>query len=341
MTGEAPAQPHGLPWPLRLLLAGACIVIIVAGLKAIAPILSAFLIGLLLAMIFAPVMLWLVRRRVPRGVALLLVLVLVFLVGALITYMLAGSLTELKDRIPQYQDKLVQLRDDGARVLERFNVDSTVLNEIIVPGKAVGPVAHAVGTVLSELGHGLFILLITAFLLLEVTMLMEKVHEGGRSPRNPLVRFVEMSEDVQKFMGINALVGFIGCIFYAILLRFMGVPFVPTWVVLYFFLGFIPAIGGVLAVAPVVLLIVLDQSFQRAIVFLVVFVVINFIIGDLLKPRLLEGGFEISIVAVFFSLVFWHFVLGPVGVVLAVPLTITVKKLYQEFAPEIRNAVLG
>ncbi len=332
---------RGLPWPLRLLLACACIVIVIAGLRAIAPILSSFIIGLLLAMVLAPLMLWLMRKGVPRALALLGVMLLVFCVGGFIIYLLAGSLSELRGKIPHYGERLTELRGQAIDVLTRFDVDSSAVGEFIEPGKAVGPVAHAVGALLSELGHSVFILLITAFLLIEVTILVDKVHQEGRSPRSPLVRFVEMSEDVQKFMGINALVGFIGCVFYAILLKVMQVPFVPTWVVLYFFLGFIPAIGGVIAVVPVLLLIILDQSLKSAIIFLVIFVVVNFINGDIIKPRILKGGFEISIVAVFFSLVFWNFVLGPVGVILAVPLTITLKKLFQEFAPELRSAVLG
>ncbi len=338
---DSDAFHRGLPWPLRLLLAGACVVVIIAGLRAIAPILSSFLIGLLLAMVLAPVMLWLMRRGVPRGLSLLMVLALVFCVGGFVIYLLAGSLSELRGKIPQYGEKLTELRSQAIEVLARFDVDPSAVGEILQPGKAVGPVAHAVGSLLSELGHSIFILLITAFLLIEVTILVRKVHEEGRSPRSPLVRFVEMSEDVQKFMGINALVGFIGCVLYAILLKAMHVPFVPTWVVLYFFLGFIPAIGGVIAVIPVLLLIILDQSLKSAIIFMAIFVVMNFINGDLIKPRILKGGFEISIVSVFFSLVFWNYVLGPVGVVLAVPLTITLKKLFQEFAPELRSAVLG
>lgn len=176
---------------------------------------------------------------------------------------------------------------------------------------------------------------------LEFAALFPRVAASGRSPRDYVVRFAELVEDVQKYMGINAVVGLIGATLYAILLAVMQVPFVPTWVVLYFFLGFIPAVGGILAVIPVLLLLLLEHGPQRVLLFLPIFIFLSFVNGDLVKPRILKGGFDLSIVLGFFSLVFWNYVLGPVGVILAVPLTVTLKKLYQEFAPDLRRAVLS
>jgi len=86
--------------------------------------------------------------------------------------------------------------------------------------------------------------------------------------------------------------------------------------------------------------VLLEQGIQRAVIFAVVFILFNSFLGDIIKPRLMQKGFEISIVAVFFSLVFWNFVLGPVGIVLAVPLTITLRRLVQEYAPDMRRALV-
>jgi predicted PurR-regulated permease PerM len=342
MDGTLSDAQRGLPWPLRLLIAGACIVVIVAGLKAIAPILSVFLVALLLAMVLAAPMLWLMRRGLPRWAAVLLALLLVFVVGGFIIYLLAGSLAELRGRLPAYEQALRGLQTQGQVFLSRF-LNPEQLQQVMAfldPSKLAAPAARMAATVLEDLGHGLFILLLTAFFLIEFSAIFPRIDASGRSPRDLVVRFAEMTEDVQKFMGINALIGAIGATMYAILLTVMGVPFIPTWVVLYFFLGFIPAIGGILAVLPVLLLMILEHGIQRALLFMAIFVVLNFVNGDLIKPRILRGGFEISIVAVFFSLVFWNYVLGPVGVILAVPLTVTLKKLREEFAEDVRRAVL-
>jgi predicted PurR-regulated permease PerM len=343
MTTVPVVPSGGLHWPLRLLIAGASIVIIVAGLRAIAPILSVFLFALLLAMVLSPAMLWLMRRGVPRWVAIVLTLLIVFVLGGTVLYMVGGSLAQLRGRLPEYEVRLrgveQQLMATASTYLDEDRVAK--LKAVIDPGKLAGPAARMLAGALEDLGHGLFILLLTAFFLVEFSLLFPSVEASGRSPRSYVVRFTELVEDVQKYMGINAVVGLIGATLYTILLTVMGVPFIATWVVLYFFLGFIPAIGGIIAVVPVLLLVLLEQGIQRMLIFVAIFVVMNFVNGDLIKPRILKGGFNVSIVAVFFSLVFWNYVLGPVGVVLAVPLTVTLKKLYQEFGPDMRSALLA
>lgn len=342
----APVEPSGgLLWPLRLLIAGASIVIIVAGLKAIAPILSVFLFALLLAMVLCVPMLTMMRRRVPRPVAIVLTLLLVIVAGGTALYMVGDSLAQLKVKLPEYQVRLEALQAEvtatAGKYVEQGKLEN--LNEVLDPGKLAGPAARIAAGVLEDLGHGLFILLLTAFFLVEFAALFPRVEASGRSPRGVLVRFMELAEDVQRYMFINAKVGLFGAALYTILLKVMNVPFIPTWVVLYFLLGFVPAVGVAIAVVPVLLLIVLEFGFQRALIFLALFVVVNFVNGNLIKPRVLAGksGFDVTIVEVFFSLVFWNYVLGPVGVILAVPLTVTLKKLYEEFADDLRRALLA
>jgi predicted PurR-regulated permease PerM len=345
MTTGTVEPSGGLHWPLRLLIAGASIVIIVAGLKAIAPILSVFLFALLLAMVLCVPMLTMMRHKVPRSVAVFLTLLLVFVVGGTALYMVGDSLAELKVKLPEYQVRLQSLAAEVTETAGAYVEEEKLKNlkEVLDPGKLAGPAARIAAGVLEDLGHGLFILLLTAFFLVEFAVLFPRVEASGRSPRSVLVRFMELAEDVQRYMFINAKVGLFGAVLYAILLKVMNVPFIPTWVVLFFLLGFIPAVGVVIAVVPVLLLIVLEHGFQRVLIFLALFVVVNFVNGNLIKPRVLAGksGFDVTIVEVFFSLVFWNYVLGPVGVVLAVPLTVTLKKLFQEFGPDLRTAVFS
>lgn len=340
--------PHGAPrgglhWPLRLLIAGACLVIIVAGLKAIAPILSVFLFALLLAMVLTPAMLWMMRRRVPRPVAITLTLLLVFVIGGGLLYLVGQSVAELQHRLPEYQERLgvlqAQVTEMAARRLDAEQLAR--LEAFLDPGKLAGPAAKMAARILEDLGHGLFILFLTAFFLVEFATLFPRVEASGRSPRSYAVRFTELVENVQKYMAINAGVGFFGAVLYTVLLKAMAVPFIPTWVLLFFFLGFIPAIGIALAVLPVLVLVLVEQGIQRTLIFAACFVLVNFVNGNLIKPRFVNKGFDVSIVAVFFSLVFWNYVLGPVGVILAVPLTVTLKKLQEEFGPDIREAVLA
>lgn len=333
---------RGLPQLLRLLIAGACLVVIVAGIKAVAPILTTFLLALFLALILSPLMLFLVRRGASAGLAVALTLLIVFVGGAAVITLVGISVTQLSHRLPAYGEQLAVLRDQFFVLLQRIGVDTSTINsfDLLDPTALLGPAAALAGRLLADLGHGFFVLLITALLLIEVGVLFRKLERADHSQRTLLVRFGEMSADVQKYIGITALGCLIGSVLYAILLEVMGIPYVITWVVLYFLLGFIPAIGGVISIIPVFLVTVLEYGIQRAAVLVLIFIVLNFLLGDVLKPRFMQKGFELSIVAIFFSLVFWDWLLGPVGMLLAVPLTVTLRKLLQEFSGDVRRAVL-
>ena len=347
MTEPAPAPrprpaARGLPQLLRLLIAGACLVVIVAGIKAVAPILTTFLLALFLALILSPLMLFLVRRGVSAGLAVALTLLIVLVGGAAVLTLVGASVTQLSHRLPAYGQQLAVLRDQSLGLLQRSGIDTSTLTsfDLLDPAALLGPAAALVGRLVADLGHGFFVLLITALLLIEVGVLFRELDRVDHSQRTLLVRFGEMSADVQKYIGITALSCLIGSALYAILLGAMGIPFAITWVVLYFLLGFIPVVGGVISIIPVFLVTLLEHGIQRAVALVVIFVVLNFLLGDVLKPKFMQKGFEISIVAIFFSLVFWDWLLGPVGVLLAVPLTITLRKLYQEFSVDVRRAVL-
>ena len=334
-------EPQPLSPILRSLIAGACLVVILAGVKAVALTLTPFLIALLAAQALSPLMRALMRRGMARSLAVTITLLLVFLGGAVVIGMVGASATELSLRLPEYGAKLVGLRDQLFVQLQHLGVETSGFTSLdaLDPAAMLGPAASLVATVLADVGHSFFVLLITALLLVELAVLFRRLEAADHSHRTPLVRFGEMSADLQKYIGITALIGGIGSVMYTILLLTAGVPFVATWVVLYFVLSFIPAVGGVIAIVPVVIITVLEHGIERALILLGVFTVLNVVLGELLKPRIMQQGFEISIVAIFFSLVFWHWLLGPIGMVLAVPLTITLRKLLQEFEPDVRRAM--
>ena len=188
---ESPST-FSLPWPLRMLLAGACLVVIVAGLKLVAPILSGFLFAMLLALVLFPVTRALIRWRVPRALAILLTLLVVFVGGAAVIFLVAGSIAELSGNLPEYNQRFLVLRDQVLSVLTGYGVDTSRLLrlEALDPKGLVGPAASIVRTIIADIGHSFFILLITAFMLIEFTALfrnLDVAHGAGRPhPARPL-----------------------------------------------------------------------------------------------------------------------------------------------------------
>lgn len=332
----------GLPWPLRLAIGAASLVIIITGLRAIAPILSGFLFALLLTLVLNPLTSWLRRLGLPKALAIILTLLLVLGGGAMVIVLVGSSISELARNLPHYRDQFVGLRDQILASLGNLGMDTDKFLDVgdVDPKGLLGPATSIVGAAVGGVGHAFFVLLITAFMLIEFSSVFARIEKTPEAEgRTSLMRFGEMARDIQKYVGLSALLGAIGA-FCFVLLKAMGVPYVATWVVLFFVMSFVPTVGGIIAVIPSLLLVLLEQGWQRAVLFAVLFVLFNSGIGDILKPRIMQKGFEISIVAVFLSLVFWNYVLGPVGIVLAVPLTITLRRLSQEYAPELREALV-
>ena len=337
----SPSVFRGLPWLLRLLLALAALVLITAGVRVVAPVVSSFIVALLLAQVLTPITLWLTRRRVPLAIAVTLTLLVAFgVIGATIAFVTA-SLGELSDRLPEYGRRLVLLRESAFAFAGRLGVDSAALDNLHLfdPKAIAGQAAVVVGVALSELGHLLFVFLITTFFLIEFAVVFARLEERHSAERTFLVHFGELTGDIQKYIGINALVNLISVTGLLIIMSVMGIPFIATWMVLAFFLGFIPTLGGILALIPMALITLLDQGVERALIFTAAYAVLNSILGEIVKPKFMQRGFEIPIVAVFFALVFWNFILGPVGVILAVPLTIAMRRLYREYAVDVHEII--
>lgn len=320
-----------------MLLATAAVIIIVAGVRVVAPVLSSFLVALLLAQVLIPITLALMRRGVPRAIAVTVTMLLVLGGGAAVVYFLGGSLAELSKRLPEYGHQLIVLRDDAIVRLTAFGVDPAMLQSEgpFDPKPLLGGAATAVGKLLAELGHSFFVLLITTLFLVEFAVLFPPLEKTSAAASASLQRFAALTNDIQKYIGINAFVNLLSATALLIIMSVMHIPFIATWVVLAFLLGFIPTLGGILALIPMVSVTLLEQGVERALIFTVIYGSVSFLLGEVVKPKFMQRGFEIPIIAVFFALVFWNFVLGPVGVVLAVPFTIAMRRLYHEFSTDV------
>jgi predicted PurR-regulated permease PerM len=119
-----------------------------------------------------------------------------------------------------------------------------------------------------------------------------------------------------------------------ILLQILGVDFAVTWGVLFFFLNFIPAVGFLLALIPPAIVGLLQSGWATALLVVIGYWAINFVGDNILKPKFLKKGLDVSIMAIVLSLLFWNWVLGAVGAILAVPLTLAIKNLFEQVTSE-------
>jgi len=321
---------------LRYLLGGASIVIILAGMKAGSSIIGFILLAAVLAMSITPLVNFMIDKGVKKSLALLIVILVIFIGGIGLISILGTSTVELARTIPTYESRIDELIHSFEKLLARFNIDAHELFNIeqIDPKRVLEFVSPVISGLLGALSNSLYLFLFIALMLVQFSGYEQHIKEGKYRKGSLHERMYEVRKDIRKYISITAFTGLLTSVANIILLLILGVDFAIFWGVLYFFFNFIPVIGAIVSTILPFLFTLIIFGWTKALIVLVGFVVFNSLSDNVLKPKLMQEGLEISIFLIFLSLVFWNFILGPIGAILAVPLTITVKRLYQELTPE-------
>ncbi|MDH7499926.1 MAG: AI-2E family transporter [candidate division NC10 bacterium] len=320
--------------PLRFLLAAACIVILIAGMKAAASILNPLLLALLLAQTIRPLPDWLIRKGWPSGLSVLVTLLIVLVGGLAVASLLGVSMGQLIDRLPAYQAGLMGLQERVFAFLSARGVNPARLQslEMFSPNRLVDLGGQLLGAAGQLLSNALLLIFLIALLLFEFEGRQGKL-AGGKDPVGRfLARFQETSKDVRKYLAITGGVGLAQAVLVVVLLWLLGVDFPFTWGVLFFFLNFIPVFGFLIALIPPALVALLKSGWKIALVAVLGYLILVFVGDNLIKPKFMKKGLDISILMIVLSLIFWGWVFGSVGAILAVPLTLTVKNLLLQYS---------
>lgn len=311
------------------LVAAACIVIIVAGMQAISSVLNLFLLALLLAVSIMPLVAWQLNRGWPRTAALGLTILFVIVVGAFLTSILGLAINNMAEKAPFYKDRITALYQSGLTYISSkgINIDDIQSLELFSPDKLFSVGTSFIEGILSTFGNFFFVLLLMIFILIEFSQIHMKSANKEYEEDSWQLRFGEIANDLKKYVSITALSGLMAAVVNTILLLAVGVDFAIMWGFLSFLFSFIPNLGFILSVVPPALIALLEYGWPQCLIVVVGFIIINSIIDNVLKPKFLGQEFNISILMVFVSLLFWGWVLGPIGAILGVPMTMAVKKI--------------
>ena len=312
------------------LLALASVVVIVAGLKAASSLFVPFLLAGFIGLLCAPALFWLRDRGLPTPIALVVVLIGLFGIGAVFGGLMSSSINEFTRLLPSYQERFGSVVTSVTTTLESFGIDfgsSAEEANPFDPQTAIGLVGNLAGNLGSLLNKSFLLFLTVCFILLEASSFPRKVREAfGDSPEIE-GRMTEIGASIRRYLGIKTLTSILtGLLAYSALMA-LGVKFAPLWALIAFLLNFVPAIGSVMAAIPPVALALVDNSPQTAVILALSYIGINIAVGNFLEPRVMGEGMGLSPLIVVTSLVFWGWILGPVGMVLAVPLTVILRIL--------------
>lgn len=319
------------------IVSAAGFVIVVAGMKSAASLINPFLLALFIATICAPPMVWMHRRKLPDFVAVIILVLGIFIVMLFLTIFVGSSLNEFTHNLPEYQERLSSKVGGAIVLLNRIGIDvsGNIISEYFDPGSAIRIVRNLLTGFSGVLTNGFMILLTVVFILLEASGFPAKVNNAFDQPESTMGKLQRITDSVNRYLGIKTIFSLITALAVYLLLRVIGVDHPSLWGLVAFLFNFVPNIGSIIAAIPAVLLAVVQLGFGPALLAAGGYVVINITVGSILEPRFMGRGLGLSTLVVFISLVFWGWILGPVGMLLSVPLTM-ILKIVLESNPETR-----
>ena len=310
-----------------LLFTLAAFVVVVAGMRAASSLMVPFLLSVFIAVISFPLLDWLHERGAPQAMALLIVILGVALIGFSISMLVAGSIGDFTRAIPLYQARLGEETRELLAWLEGLGVavPAESVQSILDPAAAMRLASGLLSSLNAMLSNAFLILLTVSFILMEAWSMPEKLRVAFPGAETGRLYIAALSEKVRQYVGLKTIVSLATGLLIGIWLSIIDVNFALLWGLLAFLLNFIPTIGSILAAIPAVILAFIQFGIPSALLAAAGYLMINFIIGSILEPKFLGQEVGLSTLVVFLSLIFWGWVFGPIGMLLSIPLTMTVK----------------
>jgi predicted PurR-regulated permease PerM len=305
----------------------AAIVIIIAGMREASAILVPLLLAVFIAVIGGPPAFWLKRKGVPSSLAVLAVVLVMLGIGTGMGAVLSTSLNGFYQQMDSYKASLNQQMDALFTWLKGMGIhlDWGLLKEVINPGEAMQLVATLLAGFGGVLTNAFLITLTVVFILLEASGFPAKLRAAMKDPKASFPAFEQFTHAVKSYLVIKTVVSLATGVAAALWVFLLGLDFPLLWGLLAFLFNYVPTIGSIVAAVPAMLLALVQLGPFPALLVAVGYLCINFAFGSVIEPRFMGRGLGLSTLVVFLSLVFWGWVLGPVGMLLSVPLTVTAK----------------
>lgn len=320
-----------------MLLSLACFVVIAAGMRVASAIVVPLLLALFIAIITAPVLYWLRRKGVPKVVALLVVILTVSLMAFALVALLGTSISAITADLPEYRERL----NGQLAGLEAWLVDQGVQlegigrDEIFDSSEFVGLLSSLLSGLAAGLSNAFLVLLVVIFILLEASSFPRKLQAISGSDNEAFSGFERVIAEIRNYMAVKTGISLVTGLLIYFWLLILGVDFAVLWGILAFFFNFVPNIGSIIAAVPALIMAFIQFGIGVAAIAAAGYAVVNVGIGNVIEPRLVGRRLGLSTLVVFLSLLFWGWLLGSVGMILSVPLTMALK-IALEMLPETR-----
>ncbi|AXJ10956.1 AI-2E family transporter [Arthrobacter sp. PM3] len=327
-----------LPRTVTILLALAGATVAAFGVSAARGIVTPVFLAFVLTLCVHPIRRWMQARGISRGIATGTTIAAVFGLLTAFAAVLVAAIAQFSALLPQYAPEIAQLGANLSAMLESVGFGPEQVQEVLTgftPGRILSFLAGILGNITSMV-TGLVIIL---------TMLILMAVDGSRVPallthlnyhRPALVTaFNGFGNGVRRYMVATTVLGIAQGLFNWLVLVILHVPGALLWGLLSFICSFIPNIGYFIAIVPPLFFGFLTGGWPTVVAIIVIYGGINSVIQSIIQPKYVGNAVSLSETLTFASVLFWAVLLGPIGAVLAVPLTLFVRTILLDADPSI------
>jgi AI-2 transport protein TqsA len=324
----------------------AALVVIIAGLKAAQSFFIPVLIAFFLATVSFPLLNFLREKKVPRAIAVLLTVAFDFVFLAALGVLAVTLIGDLQEKwniryAAEVSDQIREASRSLATKLSEYGIpdaqekiNKTVNNNLAnlqnIRFEKIWDVGTGVlGRVVGFFGTALITLILTVFMLSEARMFGRRLEAISLARGPNLARMLSATRDIQRFLAIKTAVSLLTGVLAGMLCWMAGLDFFILWGILAFFFNFVPVIGSIIAGVPPAILALFVAGVPNAVLVAGGYLLINNFLGNLVEPMLVGRRFGISTLVVVISVLFWGWLWGPLGMLLAVPLTMVLKVILE------------
>ncbi|MGJ8633726.1 MAG: AI-2E family transporter [Luteolibacter sp.] len=326
----------------KALLTLAALTIFIAGLKAAQGFFIPILIAFFIATVSFPMLDFLRKKKVPRALAVLLTVGIDFIFLAALAVLAVTLIGDLQDKwnskyAAEVSDQIRTGSETLAAKLSEYGVSDAKekINEAVnnnlsnlqnIRFEKIWDVGTGVlGRLVGFLATSFITLILTVFMLSEARMFGRRLEAISLARGPNLSRMLSATRDIQRFLAIKTMVSVLTGVLAGLLCWAAGLDFFVLWGILAFFFNFIPVVGSIIAGVPPTILALLVAGLPNSVLVAGGYLLINNFLGNFIEPMLVGRRFGISTLVIVASVVFWGWLWGPLGMLLAVPLTMVLK----------------
>ncbi|WP_221583404.1 AI-2E family transporter [Microbacterium sp. G2-8] len=338
MPSETSRAPS-LPPVIRILVVLAASVVALGGLWLARDVFGPVALAAVIVIICYPIGPAIVRRGAPRWVGSTGVIVLAYIVVGILALLMTFAIMEFIRLVTELMPEFTAMTQDVYGWLDELGVNATIgtqLSSIFSASNIISIVTTLSSSAMSVAMMFFFVLAYVIFMGVDTARYARAEQAFGPRIRPVVQRMREYCAGVRRYFVVNASFGIVVAIIDGIALYLLDIPAPLVWAILSFVTNFVPNIGFVLGLVPPAVLALVTADWVTSLIVVGVYIVVNVTLQVLIQPKFISDAVGLSLTLSFFSVVFWTFVIGPLGAILSIPLTLLVRALVLESDPDTR-----